>query len=376
MRVRSCRRAAPGWRPRWRFPVVLAEARRWGLSEPEVAQLLPAAERCLRWLDTALGDNGYLARAARAPGSVRAETQAHAHRAALLGGELLRECGRPGADGWLARAGAMRERFRAEFWVDDLGGRPPAAARTADGRPVPLLGSGAAHLLDTGLLGGGRLAPGLLDEAETEQLARLLGGPAMDSGWGLRGLAVKEPGYNPFGHRAGAVRVHESAGRRRGPRGRRATRRRPSPCCGASWTRRRRSVTGCPRCTRGSSAPPGACPCRTRRPVARRRWRRPRASSCLTTLAGIRPDAPAGSVALHPHALRSRSARSGSRALSVAGEPFAVRVSRLGVGMVEQAAEWLQLGGERDLATSGRRDGTKKSPEGARRECLSSGRRL
>jgi hypothetical protein len=30
--------------------------------------------------------------------------------------------------------------------------------------------------------------------------------------------------------------------------------------------------------------------------------------------------------------------------LSVAGEPFAVRVSRLGLGMVEEAAQGLQLG--------------------------------
>ncbi|MDX6356892.1 MAG: hypothetical protein QOF98_3795, partial [Streptomyces sp.] len=30
--------------------------------------------------------------------------------------------------------------------------------------------------------------------------------------------------------------------------------------------------------------------------------------------------------------------------LRVAGEPFAVRVSRLGLGMVEEAADGLQLG--------------------------------
>ncbi|MEU8438729.1 hypothetical protein AB0F18_38780, partial [Streptomyces sp. NPDC029216] len=60
----------------------------------------------------------------------------------------------------------------------------PAAARTAwTPRPpvVPGLPLGpapepqdmtgaAAHLLDTGLLGGGRLAPGLLDRVRTEHL--------------------------------------------------------------------------------------------------------------------------------------------------------------------------------------------------------------
>ncbi|MEU3372455.1 glycogen debranching N-terminal domain-containing protein [Streptomyces sp. NPDC006660] len=325
------------------FPVVLAEARRWGLPEPEVAELLPAAERCLRWLDAALGDNGYLAESGPGAGFVRAETQAHAHRAALLGGELLRECGRPGADGWLARAGAMRERFRAEFWVDDLGGGRPAAGRTAGGRPVPLLGSGAAHLLDTGLLGGGRLAPGLLDAAGTEQVARLLGGPAMDSGWGLRGLAVKEPGYNPYGHRAGAVRVHESAVAVAGLAGAGhekeavALLRGVLDAAEAFGHRLPEMYAGEQRTAGGVPVPhPAAC-----RPAA---VAAAAGIQLLTTLAGIRPDAPAASVALHP--LRSVPLGAVRLAgLSVGGEPFAVRVSRLGVGMVEQAAEWLQLGG-------------------------------
>jgi hypothetical protein len=63
----------------------------------------------------------------------------------------------------------------------------------------------------------------------------------------------------------------------------------------------------------------------------------------LATLAGIRPDAPAGAVALHP----VRCAPFGAVQLSglcVAGEPFAVRISRLGLGMVEEAADGLQLG--------------------------------
>ncbi|MCX5386123.1 glycogen debranching N-terminal domain-containing protein [Streptomyces sp. NBC_00083] len=325
------------------FPVVLAEARRWGLAEPEVAALLPAAERCLHWLGAALGDEGYLAEQGPGAGFVRAETQAHAHRAALLGAELLRECGRPGADDWAARAETLRNRFRAEFWVDDIGGGRPAAARTADGRPVPLLGAGAAHLLDTGLLGGGRLAPGLLDKVQTEQLARLLGGPAMDSGWGLRGLAVKEPGYNPFGHRAGAVRVHESAVAVAGLAGAGhekeavALLRGVLAAAEAFGHRLPEMYAGEQRTADGVPVPhPAAC-----RPAAVAAGA---GIQLLATLAGVRPDAPAGSVALHP----LRSAPLGAvrlAGLSVAGEPFTVRVSRLGVGMVEQAAERLQLGG-------------------------------
>jgi hypothetical protein len=64
----------------------------------------------------------------------------------------------------------------------------------------------------------------------------------------------------------------------------------------------------------------------------------------LTTLAGIRPDAPEGTVTLSPvrgdplEALQFTGLR-------VAGEPFSVRISRLGLAMVEEAAEGLQLWG-------------------------------
>jgi hypothetical protein len=62
----------------------------------------------------------------------------------------------------------------------------------------------------------------------------------------------------------------------------------------------------------------------------------------LTTLAGIRPDAAAGTVTLRPMS----SAPLGElvlRGLRVAGAPFSVRVSRLGLAMVEEAADGLQL---------------------------------
>jgi hypothetical protein len=63
----------------------------------------------------------------------------------------------------------------------------------------------------------------------------------------------------------------------------------------------------------------------------------------LTTPAGIRPDAPAGTVTLRP----LRSAPLGEIVLTglrVAGGPFSVRVSRLGLAMVEEAVDGLRLG--------------------------------
>ncbi|GHB00886.1 glycogen debranching N-terminal domain-containing protein [Streptomyces termitum] len=323
------------------FPVVLAEARRWGLPAADLDELLPVAERCLGWLRRGLGPDGLLPDPAPG-GPWRAETQAHAHRAALLGADLLDACGRPGGDDLRDAARTLRERFRSEFWLDDPSGGRPAAGRTPDGRTWPQLGGWAAHLLDTGLLGGGRCAPGLLDRAETEQVARLLGTPSLDSGWGLRGLGAKEPGHNPFGHRSGAVRVHETAVAVAGlaaaghEKEAAALLRGLLDAAGFLDHRLPEMYAGEQRATGARPVPhPAAC-----RPAA---VAAAGGVHAVTALAGIRPDAPGRSVTVQPMA----SAPLGAIRLSglvVAGEPFAVRVGRLGLGMVEEAAEGLQLG--------------------------------
>lgn len=323
------------------FPAVLAEARRWGLPEQELAELLPTAERCLGWLRAAAGEDGLLADQ-RSAGPQRAETQAHAHRAAVLGADLLEACGRPGADEWREWAGALRVTFRRSFWIDDRAGGRPAVARSPDGRLLPYLSGSSAHLLDTGLAGGGEQAPGLLDRAQTGQLAKLLGGPGLDSGWGLRGLGAREPGHNPFGHRAGAVRVHETAvavaglaaaGHEKEAAG---LLRGVLAAAETFGYRLPEMYAGEQRTAGGAPAPhPAAC-----RPAAVAAGA---GIQLLVTLAGIRPDAPAGTLALRP----VRDAPLGGlhlAGLRVAGEPFAVRVSRLGLGMVEEAAAGLQLG--------------------------------
>ncbi|MGW1251242.1 glycogen debranching N-terminal domain-containing protein [Streptomyces sp. NPDC002535] len=323
------------------YPVVLAEARRWGLPAADLEELLPVAERCLDWLRRAAGASGLVPDPGPA-GPWRAETQAHAHRAALLGADLLDACGRPGGDALREVAGKLRERFRREFWLDDRAGGRPAVARGPDGRTWPQLGGWAAHLLDTGLLGGGRLAQGLLDGTETEQVARLLGTPALDSGWGLRGLGAKEPGHNPFGHRGGAVRVHETAVAVAGLAALGHEKEAASLLRGlldaaeAFAYRLPEMYAGEQRTVGGRPVPhPAAC-----RPAA---VGAAGAVHALLALVGVRPDAPGRSVSTHP----LRSAPLGAIRFSgivVAGEPFAVRVGRLGLGMVEEAAEGLQLG--------------------------------
>ncbi|MER6088724.1 glycogen debranching N-terminal domain-containing protein [Streptomyces bluensis] len=323
------------------FPALLAEARRWGLPEQETETLLPAAERCLRWLRTTVGDDPYVPDPHHG-GPLLCETQAHAHRAAVLGADLLDAYGRPGGGGLRDWAQQLRAAFREDFWVEDRGGGRPAAARTKDGRALPHLGSGAAHLLDTGLLGSGAAAPGLLDKVRTEQLARLLGGPAMDSGWGLRSLGAKEPAYNPFGHRSGAVRVQDTAVAVAGLAAAGYEKEAGSLLRGVlaaaeEFGGRLPEMYAGQQRTAGSAPLPHPAACRPAATAA--------ASGVLllTALAGIRPDAPAGTVTLRP----MRSAPLGEISLTglrVAGAPFSVRVSRLGLAMVEEAADGLQLG--------------------------------
>jgi hypothetical protein len=323
------------------FPVLLAEARRWGLADQDTEELLPTAERCLSWLRAAVGDGPYLCDP-QPSGPVRCETQAHAHRAALLGADLLDACGRPDGDGLREWARTARFAFRRDFWIDDPGGGRPAVARTAGGRPVPHLGATTAHLLDCGLLGGGEHAPGLLDKVQTEQLARLLGSPVMDSGWGLRGLGAKEAGHNPFGHRSGAVRVHETAVAVAGLAAAGYEKEAGSLLRGVlaaaeAFGHRLPEMYAGEQRTEGSAPLPHPAACRPAATAAAA------GVLLLTTLAGIRPDAPAGTVTLRP----LPSAPLGEISLTglrVAGAPFSVRVSRLGLAMVEEAADGLQLG--------------------------------
>ncbi|MEV0255600.1 glycogen debranching N-terminal domain-containing protein [Streptomyces sp. NPDC050732] len=323
------------------FPVLLAEAWRWGLPGPEVEELLPAAERCLRWLRTSVGDGTFLSDA-RPGGLARGEIQAHAHRAALLGADLLDAHGRADPTGLRQWAARLRSAFQDEFWVEDRAGGRPAAARLADGRPVPHLTGGAAHLLDTGLLESGTHAPGLLDKVRTGQLARLLGGPAMDSGWGLRSLGAKEAAYNPFGHRGGAVRVHETAIAVAGLAAAGYEKEADSLLRGLlsaaeSFGHRLPEMYAGEQRTEGGAPLPHPAACRPAATAAAA------GVHVLVALAGIRPDAPARTVKLSP--VRSVPlGELGLSALSVAGAPFSVRVTRLGLAMVEEAADGLQLG--------------------------------
>ncbi|WP_049580788.1 amylo-alpha-1,6-glucosidase, partial [Streptomyces sp. SBT349] len=207
---------------------LLHDAWRWGLATQDVAALLPHAEAALAWMrdhgdadgdgfleyiDTTgrgLANQGWKdsgdsirfrdGTQATAPIAL-CEVQAYAYEAALGGAALLRAFDRPGADRWEEWADRLKSRFRAAFWVEDEHGPYPAVALDGDKRPVDSVTSGFGHLLGTGLL----------DPDESALLAERLGGPELNSGFGLRTLSSSSGGFNPLGYHVGSVWPHDTA---------------------------------------------------------------------------------------------------------------------------------------------------------------------
>jgi glycogen debranching enzyme len=201
----------------------LHKAWRWGMPEPEVQELLPALRNALGWLrDYADPDgDGFLeyvdqsghglanqgwkdsrdaiqwpdGTLAAAPIAL-CEVQGYAYAAAVAGAELLNAFGQDGAE-WLAWAAALKERFRAAYWIDGY----PAIALDGLKRPVGGPASNMGHLLGTGLL----------DAAEEEAVSTRLASTDLDSGFGLRTLSRAMTHFNPLGYHTGSVWPHDTA---------------------------------------------------------------------------------------------------------------------------------------------------------------------
>ncbi|MFD0279481.1 glycogen debranching N-terminal domain-containing protein [Kitasatospora sp. NPDC127111] len=329
------------------FVTVLAEAWRWGLPRQEVAELLPAAERALGALRGGLVD-GFVTDLSRPaeeraahPVAARAEVQAQAHRAALHGAELLEAFGRPGAEEWRGWAAALRGRFRERFWVDDLSGGRPAAGLAPGGHPLPAVASSLVHLLDLGLSADGGRHESLLDREQTRLLAQRLAAPELDSGWGLRTLSAKSPRFNPIGHRSGAVRVHETALAiaglaEAGHENEAGALVEGLLGAAAHFDGRLPEMYAGEQRTAGFPPVPHPAACRPAAVSAAG------ALHAVFALAGVRPDVPGGRVLVRP-ASTAPLGELELTGLRVAGEPFSVRVSRIGVAMVEEASADLQL---------------------------------
>ncbi|MBI4261050.1 MAG: hypothetical protein HY658_10830 [Actinobacteria bacterium] len=204
--------------------VVLGAAHAWTGDLDAVRELWPNALGALEWIDRwgdADGDGYVEGRPGPAsgggwrdaPGAVAhpdgtpvsgpvalVEVQAYVYAARRAAAGLARALGDAGAAEGLDRAAdGLRDRFAADFWIEDLGF--PALALDGDKRPVATPASNAGHALWCRILEGERAAA----------TARTLLSRSLACGWGVRTLSSSHPLFDPLGRHGGAVWPHDSA---------------------------------------------------------------------------------------------------------------------------------------------------------------------
>jgi len=216
-------------------------------------------------------------------------------------------------------------RFRASFWVQDASGRYPAIALDADKRPVDTLTSNIGHLLGTGLL----------DADEERTVADRLGGPDMDSGYGLRTMSSTSGGYWPLRYHGGSVWAHDTAiaiaGLARSGHTGVASQLAEGLLCAAEAVDYRlpELYSGAARGSVPTVVPyPAAC-----RPQA---WSAAAAVSVLAAALGLQPDVPHGVLRLDPPTPSPFGAVRAS-GLTLAGLPLTVQIDEHGT-VVDVAA--------------------------------------
>ncbi len=128
------------------------------------------------------------------------EVQGYAYAARRAAADVARRLGHHAEAGTLdATAAALRERFEAAFWCEEIG--TYAIALDGAKRPCRVRASNAGHLLLAGIAStphGRRVADGLM-------------GASFFSGWGIRTIAQGEARYNPMSYHNGSVWPHDNA---------------------------------------------------------------------------------------------------------------------------------------------------------------------
>ncbi len=335
---------------------LLHDAWRWGLDPADVLDLRPALDAALGWMrmacestddgllryhdasGTGLANQGWkdsgdamrTASGAIARGPIAlVETQAYAVEAALGAADLLE--GVLGEDGtaWRAWAHALAERVRSRFWVDGPAGPRLSMALDGAGQPVDGVGSNMGHTLGTGLLSTG----------ESARVAATLGAPDMLGPLGIRTLSADNPAYNPLGYHTGSVWTHDTAicahGLARSGHPREAGRAVAALVDVAAASGYRWPELFGAEPVGGRPAPyPASC-----RPQA---WAAASAGLVVSTVLGLRADAPGGRLLLSPlpdppcGAVRVDGIR-------VGGLPVAVEVSATGQVLAVEAPPELEV---------------------------------
>lgn len=335
---------------------LLHDAWRWGLAPADVVELRPALEGALGWMRRAAqsspdgllryhdasgnglsnqgwkdsGDAMRTADGTIAEGPIAlVETQAYAVEAALGAADVLEAVlGEDGAP-WRAWALDLADRVRGRFWVDGPDGPRLAMALDGDGRVVDGVGSNMGHALGTGML----------RPAESARVAATLGAPDMLGPLGVRTLSAANPAYNPLGYHTGSVWTHDTAicahGLARSGHPGEAARAVAAlvDVAAASGYRWPELFGADP--VGGRPAPyPASC-----RPQA---WAAASAGLIVSTVLGLRADAPNGRLVLAPlpdppfGAVRVEGLR-------VGGFPVTVEVSATGQVVAVEAPEGLEV---------------------------------
>ena len=128
------------------------------------------------------------------------EVQGYAYAARRAASAIAARLGlREAADALHASALALRERFEAAFWCEEIG----TYALALDGRkrPCAVRSSNAGHLLLTGIASPERAA----------RVAAQLMSSRFFTGWGIRTIAAGEARFNPMSYHNGSVWPHDNA---------------------------------------------------------------------------------------------------------------------------------------------------------------------
>ena len=206
------------------FLVLLGEYLRWTGDVEFARGLWPAAQRALAWLE-GRHVGGYLRYRRRSPVGLEhqgwkdsqdaimhatgepargpialVEAQGYQFSTLLASARVADALGdAEPARHSRQRAARLRERFEAEFWMDDEGFY--ALALDGDDRPCRVISSNPGHCLWAGIASSSR----------AEMVARRLVAEDMFTGWGIRTLSARERLYNPMGYHNGSVCPHDTA---------------------------------------------------------------------------------------------------------------------------------------------------------------------
>lgn len=209
------------------YPILLHETYAWTGDRALLDAYLPAAERCLDWMDR-YGDrdgDGFQEYRTRSPRGIKhqgwkdsgdgivyddgrpveppialCELQGYVYDAKQRMAALFASVGQESRAARLrAESDVLFERFNGAFWMEDEG--TYAFGLDADKRRIASVVSNAGHCLWSGIVPPARAG---------RVVSRLLSDD-MWSGWGIRTLSASHPAFNPFAYQRGAVWPHDNA---------------------------------------------------------------------------------------------------------------------------------------------------------------------